>query len=85
MILEIILILIILSLSYVCFNLFKKNEKYEDSIDEMDKWFAEFDASVKDTEIKLKEIDNKGTFESDDEVGFFFDYLKTLNKELIQL
>ena len=85
MFLEIILILIILSLSYVCYNLFRKNEMYEDTIEEYDKWFSEFDGSVKDTEYRLREIDNKGTFESDDEVGFFFDYLKKLNKGLSDL
>ena len=85
MFLEITLILIILSLSYVCYNLFRKNEMYEDTIEEYDKWFSEFDNSVKDSEARLKEIDNKGTFKSDDEVGFFFDYLKELNKGLSNL
>ena len=85
MFLEITLILIILSLSYICYNLFRKNEMYEDTIEEYDKWFSEFDNSVKDSEARLNEIDNKGTFKSDDEVGFFFDYLKELNKGLSDL
>ena len=34
---------------------------------------------------QLKEIDNKGTFESDDEVGFFFQELKELNSILNNL
>ena len=85
MFLEITLILIILSLSYICYNLFRKNETYEDTIEIYNKWFSEFDDSVKDAEFRLKEIDNKGTFESDDEVGFFFDYLKKLNKGLTDL
>jgi hypothetical protein len=50
-----------------------------------DNWFAVFDMSVKDTETKLKQVDEKGTFKSDDEVGFFFDYLKQLNKGLSDL
>ena len=85
MILEIILSLIILCLGYVSFNLFRKNETYEDTIEVYQNWIEEFDNSVKDTERKLKEIDNKGTFESDDEVGFFFNYLKELNKGLSDL
>ena len=85
MFLEITLILLILSLSYVCYNLFRKNETYEDTIEVYDKWIREFDDSVKDAELRLKEIDNKGTFEADDEVGFFFDYLKKLNKGLSDL
>jgi|TARA_B100000900_G_C20578606_1_gene716448 hypothetical protein len=35
--------------------------------------------------IQLKTIDDKGTFESDDEVGFFFTELKQLGNELEQL
>ncbi len=31
---------------------------------------------------QLKQIDNKGTFEADDEVGFFFTELKELNSIL---
>ena len=34
---------------------------------------------------QLKEIDNRGTFESDDEVGFFFTELKELNSILNNL
>jgi len=34
---------------------------------------------------QLREIDNKGTFESDDEVGFFFQELKELNSILNNL
>ena len=34
---------------------------------------------------QLKEIDHKGTFESDDEVGFFFQELKELNSILNNL
>jgi len=85
MVFEIILILIIVSLSYISYNLFRKNEKYEDTIEVYDNWISIFDISVKDTETKLQQIDEKGTFKSDDEVGFFFDYLQELNKGLSDL
>tara|TARA_B100000131_G_C17911839_1_gene530668 strand:+ start:366 stop:650 length:285 start_codon:yes stop_codon:yes gene_type:complete len=35
--------------------------------------------------IQLKTIDDKGSFEADDEVGFFFTELKQLGNELEQL
>ena len=35
--------------------------------------------------IQLKTIDDKGHFEADDEVGFFFTELKQLGNELEQL
>ena len=34
---------------------------------------------------QLKIIDDKGHFEADDEVGFFFEEIKSLSKELEQL
>ena len=34
---------------------------------------------------QLKLIDDKGHFESDDEVGFFFDEIKQLGKQLEEL
>ena len=85
MILEIILLLITLCMGYITFNLFRKNETYEDTIELYQKWIEQFDEAVKDTDLKLKEIDNKGTFKSDDEVGFFFNYLQELNKGLADL
>ena len=85
MILDIILILITLCMSYITYNLFRKNETYEDTIELYQNWIEQFDEAVKDTDTKLNAIDNKGTFKSDDEVGFFFDYLKELNKGLADL
>ena len=72
-------------MSYITYNLFRKNETYEDTIELYQNWIEQFDIAIKDTDQKLNEIDNKGTFKSDDEVGFFFDYLKELNKGLADL
>ena len=37
---------------------------------------------IESIKIQLKTIDDKGTFESDDEVGFFFTEIKQLGNEL---
>jgi hypothetical protein len=37
---------------------------------------------VSDATTKLNEIDNKGSFESDDEVGFFFKSIMNLSMTL---
>lgn len=37
---------------------------------------------IESIKIQLKTIDDKGTFESDDEVGFFFTEIKQLGDEL---
>ena len=41
--------------------------------------------TVESIKLQLKVIDDKGTFESDDEVGFFFTEIKQLGNELNSL
>ena len=41
--------------------------------------------TIENIKHQLKLIDDKGTFESDDEVGFFFDGIKQLGKQLEEL
>jgi hypothetical protein len=41
-----------------------------------------FEAVIDDANKKLKEIDYKGSFESDDEVGFFFKELKNIQDDI---
>ena len=78
MILEIILSIIVLALGYVTFNQMKKIEYYEDYVSQYEEWITVLSERIEEADIKLREIDNKGTFESDDEVGYFFDFLKRM-------
>ena len=41
--------------------------------------------TIETIKIQLKTIDDKGTFESDDEVGFFFSEIKQLGNDLENL
>ena len=41
--------------------------------------------TVESIKLQLRTIDDKGTFESDDEVGFFFTEIKQLGNELNSL
>ena len=41
--------------------------------------------TIENIKHQLKLIDDKGTFESDDEVGFFFDGIKQLGEQLEEL
>ena len=77
-ILAIILALMVVILGYTTFNLLKKNERAEDMISYYEGYMKEIDEQIKFIEKRTKEIDSRGTFESDDEVGFFFQRLKLL-------
>ena len=69
-------------IGYVIWNLLKKTEKLESQIAVQEKYILEFYDLVKQSEVKIKEIDSKQLFQSDDEVGFFFTNLKTIQEAL---
>ena len=66
-------------LGYTTFNLLKKNERAEDIINSQIKYINEVSEIVQFVDKRMGELDNKGTFESDDEIGFFFQRIKLLN------
>jgi cell division protein FtsL len=78
----IFLIIIVLILSYISFNLFRKVEKLEAIVDSQDKYITNVSQVIGTADKRLGEIDEKGAFKSDDEVGWFFESVKTLQKEL---
>jgi hypothetical protein len=69
-------------IGYIIWNLLKKTEKLENQITVQEKYILEFYDLVKQSELKIKEIDNKQLFQSDDEVGFFFTNLKVIQEAL---
>jgi hypothetical protein len=75
----ILLLLLVGALGYTTFNLLKKNEQAEDTILYYEGYMKELDEQVRFIDKRIKEIDARGTFQSDDEVGFFFERLKLLN------
>ena len=69
-------------LGYTTFNLLRKNEKQEDILMGYMTYLNKFSEIIVYSDKKLKEIDDKGSFESDDEVGFFFQSLKAMQEIL---
>ena len=87
MILEFILIILSLLVGifgYATFNLLRKNEKAEDIIVSQQVFINKVDEHVTYSEKRLKQIDEKGMFKSDDEIGWFFNEIKVLQKGLSQ-
>lgn len=77
-----ILSVLVVVLGYTTINLLRKNEKYEDTLDVYSNFIAQFQTQVMESDRKLKEIDAKGLFDSDDEIGWFFTQLKEIQKNL---
>ena len=79
MILAIILLsVLVVVLGYTTFNLLRKIEKQEDILSSYLTYLDRISRVIEVSDKKLKTIDAKGTFSSDDEVGFFFQQIKGL-------
>ena len=76
---EIILIILLtlsISFSFVAIrNLIKKNEMMEDFINKQSDAIAACDT-------RLKQVDQKGVFYADDEIGWFFEEVKKIQEAL---
>ena len=77
-ILAIILGLMVVVLGFTTFNLLKKNERQEDILAGYMEYLSRISGIIELSDKKLKEIDHKGSFESDDEVGSVFTQLKDI-------
>ena len=77
-----ILSVLVVILGFTTFNLMRKNEKQEDILSEYLNYLDNLSRTIEISEKKLKEIDNKGTFSSDDEVGFFFKSIQGIQEIL---
>ena len=67
---------------YIILNLMRKNEKLEDALIKRDKYIDDMSIIMSESNRKIKEIDSKQIFESDDEIGWFFKGIKEI-QELI--
>ena len=76
--LVIILSILVVVLGYTTFNLLKKNEKQEDILAGYMTYLNKISDTIEATDKKLKEVDYKGSFKSDDEVGFVFEQIKSI-------
>ena len=74
-ILSIILTAVIVTSFFVIRNLVKKNETLEDFISKQSEAITACDK-------RLKEIDDKGMFYADDQIGFFFKEVQKIQEAL---
>ena len=77
-IITVLLGIIALCTSVITFYALRRINNYENII-------LNINNTIESIKHQLKLIDDKGTFESDDEVGFFFKEIKQLGQQLEQL
>lgn len=69
---------------YAVWNLLKKNEKLENIVQQQQMLIQEISATIEQSGKYLKEIDKRGSFSSDDEIGWFFKGVKEIQTTLDQ-
>jgi hypothetical protein len=69
-------------MSYGIWNLVNQNEDLEETVIYYQNKLDEIREVVLDTNTQLKDLDIRGAFEADDEVGFVFKEIQQLSEEL---
>lgn len=72
------LIILVAVLGYATFNLLRKVENAEDIVVNYLIYLDKISKVIEMSDQRLKKVDAKGTFKSDDEVGFFFQEIKQI-------
>ena len=77
-----ILVAILVIMLYILRNLLIKVEKYEEVTEDQTKYLQNLSSLVEESDQYLKKLDERGVFQSDDEIGTFFNSIKTVQNEL---
>ena len=77
-----VLVAICIILLYIIRNLLVKNEKYEDVVQDQVQYLQNISNAVGEGQKHLQNLDERGVFQSDDEVGYFFEQMKYVQDEL---
>lgn len=77
-------VIINILLGYGVYNSIRKVEKYEDLVQNQVGYMKNISDLIVDSQKHLQNLDEKGVFQSDDEVGYFFNQMKAVQDELNQ-
>ena len=73
---------LVVVLGFTTFNLLRKNEKQEDILAGYVTYLDQLSRIIELSDEKLKKIDERQIFKSDDEVGFMYEQIKELQRIL---
>lgn len=79
-----VLSVLVVALGFTTFNLLRKNEKQEDILTGYITYLDQLSRVIEVSDEKLKKIDERGIFKSDDEIGFMYEQIKSLQGILSQ-
>ena len=77
-----ILGVLVVVLGFTTINLLRKNEKQEDILASYITYLDQLSRIIEVSDEKLKKIDERQIFKSDDEIGFMYEQIKELQRIL---
>ena len=81
-ILSIILTTVIITSFFIIRNLIKRNEAQEDEILKYEDFITKQSEAIQACDQRLKQVDDRGIFKSDDEIGWFFKEIQSIQDAL---
>ena len=80
--LSIILAVVVVTSFFVIRNLLKQIEKLEDIQTEYENFITKQSEAINACDQRLKQIDDRGIFSGDDQIGFFFKEVQKIQEAL---
>ena len=77
-----ILVILVLVFGYTTWNLHRKVTKQEDIIEYQVGYLRNVAYLINESKIYVEQLDEKGAFRSDDEVGVFFNFMKEIQETI---
>ena len=72
-------------LIYVIYQMAEQADEYENNIDFFKQWYDKFITIIADADNKLAEVDKRGSFSSDDEIGFAYKTIQECINNLTEM
>jgi hypothetical protein len=80
--LSIILTVVVITSFFIIRNLILKTEKQEDELEKYENFITKQSEAIIACDKRLKEVDDRGIFYSDDEIGWFFKEVQKIQDAL---
>lgn len=77
-----LIILVALVLSYTTWNLHRKVVRQEEIIEHQIGYLRNVALLINESKIYVEQLDEKGIFRADDEVGIFFNFMKEIQENI---
>lgn len=79
-----VIFLLLLGVGWLIRSLYIKNKKYEEIIRKQSEYLLSIYDAVNQAETKIIEIDKAQIFQSDDEIGWYFQLIKAIQAQLFE-